>query len=171
MLHLEYHRQVRPEDIGNVGMMRGLLLARHQNAVVPQGHPKLPCVVQCLQTPALVGEVIVGRQQCLLKMLLVQIQVQFHRARIVGQPGRGVRVALAPDAERPDVNERHVGIAIVARRGSGQEVVEFLQEDRIVVFRLPHLAAFVDACPRLEVVALSARVPDPLRRGIWLRGI
>jgi hypothetical protein len=46
-------------------------------------------------------------------------------------------VSLAPHAERAGVDEGDLRVAVVARRGRGQEAIEFLEKRRVVVVRLP----------------------------------
>ena len=79
--------------------------------------------------------------------------------------GAGPGVPLAPDAQRSDVDEGHLGIAVVAGGHRGQEVIELLQEDRIVEVRLPERPARLDALAGPEVVALGPGLADPPGRG------
>jgi hypothetical protein len=74
-------------------------------------------------------------------------------------------VALAPDAEGADIDEGHLGVAVVAFGQGREEVVQFRQEDRIIMIRLPVGPIRIDALTGTEVISFGPGLLDPLGRG------
>jgi len=72
---------------------------------------------------------------------------------------------LAPYAEGPYIDERHLRVAVIACRHGSQEVVQLLQEDGVVVVRLPEGTVLVELTGS-EVVALRASLLYPFRRRV-----
>ena len=149
-------------------MVVSLVSALDQDAVVAQSETEVAGVSEGLQPAPLESEVVVGDQQRALEVLLVEIDVPFDGGDRIRQLGAGDGVALAPHAERADVNEGHVRVAVIARCGGGQEVIELFEEDGVVEIGLEHRAIRGDAAAG-EMVSLGAGLLDPARCGVGFR--
>ena len=73
---------------------------------------------------------------------------------------------FAPHAERADVDEGHVRIAVVMPGQSGEKMVQLLQKDGIEVVRLPQADHPGGTLAELEVDSLGAGILHPFRRGV-----
>ena len=90
----------------------------------------------------------------------------------------GAGMAFAPHADRPDVHERHVGLAVVAARHGLEEVLELLEEHGVAVVGFPdvglrarwHLPVDLGHI-HLEEPALGAGVLDPFGRRVGVAGL
>ena len=90
----------------------------------------------------------------------------------------GAGVSLAPHADRSDVHERHVGLAVVAARHRLEEVLELLEEHGVAVIGFPDVGLrtrrvlSVDLGHlHLEEPALGAGVLDPFGRRVGVAGL
>ena len=89
----------------------------------------------------------------------------------------GAGVPLAPHADRPDVHERHVGLAVVAARHGLEEIFELLEEHGIAVVGFPDVGLRTRRILpvyfghlHLEEPALGAGVLDPFGRRVGVAG-
>ena len=167
VLRFQDHRHAGPEGLGPGGMEVGPLAGLDEDAVVAERQAVLCRVPHHLACPrgVVAAQVVVGRQQRLVEVLLVQVDVPLDGLGLDGPPGARSRVPLAPDAQRADVDEGDLGVAVIPGSHRRQEVVELVEEDRIVEVRLPERPVRLDAFAGTEVVALGAGVGDPLGRG------
>ena len=73
---------------------------------------------------------------------------------------------LTPHAERADIDEGDIRVAVVARGHGREEMIELLKEDGIEVIGVPGWAPRVRTLAELEVDPFRAGVLHPLRRGV-----
>ena len=105
-----------------------------------------------------VRPVVLRGQERVGEVPAVQVNVSLQRLEAVFLR---TRMALAPDTDRAHVHEGDVRVSVVPRTSSREEVVQLLQEDRVVVVGLPGDAV-------VPPIALRAQVLHPLRRGVLL---
>jgi len=100
-----------------------------------------------------------------LEMLQMQVDMSPHGGAVVVVSCRPPGMTFAPHAEGAHVDERHLGIAVVATRRLGQELVEPVETDRVVVIRFDTSPVFDDFA-RVESNTLRPGVEHPFGRCI-----
>ena len=122
------------------------------------------------------GHIVADAQQRLPEMLHVKVNMLLHHFKRLGfrHLAAHERVAFPPEPIAADVNEGHIGVAVITRGQRGQEAVELLEEDRVAEIRVPGptllaaaLAKFIRAGfrPRHPVLGAGHAQRDPLALG------
>ncbi len=77
----------------------------------------------------------------------------------------GMRVSFTPHTIGADINEFHIGVAIIAFRIGGNKRFEFLEINRVVKKRIPQIPVWRATFAMKEKSSFGARILHPFRRG------
>ena len=171
MLVLEDDRQRRPELLRHLGVVPRVGRGLDQDRVIAHGDASRKSVIHRREMPSRLarpGHVVADAEQRAGEVGPVQVDVPLHHGQclVLVQPAAEAGVPLTPHAERADVDEGDVRVAVVAPGHGREEMIQLLKEDGIEVVGIPERAARARTLAELEVDPLRAGVLHPPRRGV-----
>ena len=157
----EHHGHRGPEEAGHLAVEPGARGGLHQDAVIAQRDASRQGIVDDGEVQAgavMTGKVIGNHQLRMLEVLAIDVDdalLRLEAPRDMVARGGHLGVPLAPHPKVSDVDERHVGVTVIAPCHLAHEMLYGREEDSVVILRLLVMVHLMVAGTGLE---------HPLRR-------